>query len=169
MKGWKTVLNMGSLPRLGIRGRFMLLFYLVVVVSVTIVGFYGYRSAGTAYRAQALQEVSQSTSDISSSIEMFLREIPRDLQFVASYYAMNRYLYWSDLNVSQKANRWRAATIDTFRSFLLSRDHYYKVRFLDTKGREKITMRYHRQTGKVVAESEDGLQDQRHKAYFLNL
>ncbi len=167
MKEWRTVLDVGNLSRLGIRGRFVLIFYLVVVTSMTIVGFYGYQSAATAYRSQALQEVSQSTKDISVAMEMFLREVPADLQFVAGYYALERYFYWNDLDVGDKINRWRAATIDTFHSFLRSRDHYHKVRFLDAKGQEKITMRYDRLTGKVVSESEEGLQDKRHRPYFL--
>ncbi|MCI5143042.1 MAG: HAMP domain-containing protein, partial [Candidatus Electrothrix sp. ATG1] len=152
---------------LGVGKKLILLSYILVIISMTTVAYYGYQHAGTAYRDKALTVAGQGVRDTGRAIKEFLRAIPNDLSFVSSFHAMKKYLYWQDLDVDYKASEWENATLETFRSFLLSKDYYYKLRFINTKGLEQITIRYNRKTGKVFTESQEDLQDRRHRDYFL--
>jgi signal transduction histidine kinase/DNA-binding response OmpR family regulator len=166
MKGKRTRAFF-SLGQFGVRRKLLLLSYVLVIISITTVGYYGYQHAGTAYRDKALTLAGQGVRDTSKSITESLRAIPRDLSFVSSFHAMKQYLYWQDLDVDYKASEWKNATLETFRSFLLSKDYYYKLRFINNKGLEQITIRYNRKNGSVLTEPLENLQDKRHRDYFL--
>ena len=166
MKLLSRLLVKSGFMRLGLRSRFMLLFYVVVVLAVSGVGYYGYQSASAGYRSKALNLVAEATRDLSVDIEQLLRTVPADLEFVANYFSLSRYLYWQDLEVGLKANLWKTAAIDSFRSFMRSRGQYYKLRFLDLAGQEKIAVRYDRTTDTVSTEGERGLEDKGDRPYF---
>ena len=87
--------------------------------------------------------------------------------FVSSFYAIKRYLYWQDLDVEYKSSEWKHATVETFRSFLFSKDYYYKLRFIDTKGQEQIVLRHNKENGSVFTEPSENLQSKLHKEYFF--
>ncbi|CAK8724754.1 histidine kinase [Candidatus Electrothrix laxa] len=153
--------------RFGVGKKIILLSYLLVIISMTTVAYYGYQHAATAYRDKALTVASQGIRDTSQAIKEFLRAIPNDLAFVSSFYAMKQYLYWQDLNVDYKASEWKNATLETFRSFLLSKDYYYKLRFINNEGLEQITIRHNRKIGNVLTEPPENLQDNQNYSYFL--
>ncbi len=163
----KRVRTFFRLGQFGVGRKLLLLSYALVIISMTSVGYYGYQHAGTAYRDKALTLAGQGVRDTSRSITESLRAIPRDLSFFSSFHAMKQYLYWQDLDVDYKASEWENATLETFRSFLLSKDYYYKLRFINTKGLEQITIRYNRKNGSVLTEPQENLQDKRHRDYFL--
>jgi hypothetical protein len=163
----KRAMTFFNLGQLGVRRKLLLLSYLLVTISMTTVGYYGYQHAGTAYRDKALTLAGQGVRDTSRSITESLRSIPRDLSFVSSFHAMKQYLYWQDLDVEYKASEWKNATLETFRSFLLSKGYYYKLQFIDAKGFEQITIRYNRKNGSVLTESLGNVQDKRYRDDFL--
>ncbi|MEG3640814.1 response regulator [Magnetococcus sp. PR-3] len=151
---------------LGVRAKFTMLFYSVVILSLAAVGYYGYSNASEAYRDKAKNQVASRADAVTQSIEDYLRGVPNDLRFVSHYYALNRYLYWNDLGVTDKASRWKAAAMDTFRAFLSSRDDYYKVRYLDNRGIEQIKIRYDVDTGKVSFGEEERIQNNHQADYY---
>ncbi|MCI5221698.1 MAG: hypothetical protein D3924_03200, partial [Candidatus Electrothrix sp. AR4] len=159
MKKTRRKINIFGFGRFGVQNKLTLLVYILIVFSMTTVAYYGYQNAATAYRDKALSVVSYGVRDTSQSIKEFLRAIPDDLAFVSSFYAMKRYLYWQDLHVEYKSREWKHAALETFRSFLLSKDHYYKLRFIDTGGLEQITIRYNKKNGSVFTEPQENLQD----------
>ncbi|ABK44613.1 Cache sensor hybrid histidine kinase [Magnetococcus marinus MC-1] len=124
--------------RLGVGAKFTLLFYMVVLLSLAAVGFYGYSHASKAYREKAQTVVANQASALSQSIANYLSGVPKDLHFVSNYYALNRYLYWNDLGVADKTLLWKNATIDTFRALLEARNDYLAIDFLDNQGVEQI-------------------------------
>ncbi|MCI5166466.1 MAG: GAF domain-containing protein, partial [Candidatus Electrothrix sp. GM3_4] len=167
MKKRGVLLGILGFNRFGVGKKLILLIYIFVIFSMTTVAYYGYQHAGSAYRDKALSVASLGVRDTSRSMSDFLRAIPDDLSFVSSFYAMKRYLYWQDLDVKYKSSEWKHATVETFRSFLLSKDYYYKLRFIDTKGHEQIVLRHNKETGSVFTEPSEDLQDKLHKEYFF--
>ena len=162
----RKVLDRLHLTRMGIRAKFSILFYLVTLASVSVIGWYGYIHASDAYRGKAAEVDAGYTLEVAQRIENFLHRVPDDLNFLSEYYALARYLYWGDLGHEAKATYWEAVTRDTFRSFVASRDYYYKARFMDDDGRERIKARYDRATGTVRFETGEELQEKRHYDYF---
>ena len=151
----------------GVEKKLILLSYVLVIISMTTVAYYGYQHAATAYRDKALTVAGKGIRDTSQAAKEFLRAIPNDLAFVSSLYAMKQYLYWQDLDVDYKASEWENATLETFHSFLLSKDYYYKLRFINIEGFEQISLRYNRKTGDIFTEPSGNLQDRRRSDYFL--
>ena len=94
------MLSVLGLDRFGVGKKLIFLVYILVIFSMTTVAYYGYQHAGAAYRDKALSVASLGVRDTGRSISDFLRTIPDDLSFVSSFYAMKRYLYWQDLDVS---------------------------------------------------------------------
>ncbi|CAK8725678.1 histidine kinase [Candidatus Electrothrix aarhusensis] len=167
MKKRGVLLGILGLDRFGVGKKLILLMYILVIFSMTTVAYYGYQHAGSAYRDKALSVASLGVRDTSRSVSDFLHTIPDDLSFVSSFYAMKRYLYWQDLDVQYKSSEWKHATVETFRSFLLSKDYYYKLRFIDTKGQEQIVLRHNKENRSVFTEPSENLQDKLHKEYFF--
>ncbi|MCW5210204.1 GAF domain-containing protein, partial [Desulfobulbus sp. N3] len=161
------MLGVLGLDRVGVGKKLIFLVYILVIFSMTTVAYYGYQHAGAAYRDKALSVASLGVRDTGRSISDFLRTIPDDLSFVSSFYAMKRYLYWQDLDVEYKSSEWKHATVETFRSFLLSKDYYCKLRFIDAKGHEQIVLRHNKENGSVFTEPTDTLQDKVDKDYFF--
>ena len=157
-----------GLGRLGIRAKFSILFYLVTLVSVSVIGWYGYSHATQAYRERGAAVAADQVKEVGRKIEQFLSQVPDDLSFLSDYYAIERYLYWQDLGHERKSDYWEAVTRDTFRDFVASRDYYYKARYLDAEGVERIKARADRNTGEVRFETGTALTEQRHKPYFTD-
>ncbi|GAB6041260.1 response regulator [Endothiovibrio diazotrophicus] len=154
------------LTRLGIRTKFSILFYLVTLISLSVIGWYGYSNASQAYRERGAALAGDQVKEVGRKIEQFLSQVPDDLHFLSEYYAMERYLYWQDLGHQRKRDYWQTVTRDTFRDFLASRDYYYKARYLDAEGVERIKARADRNTGEVRFEAGTDLLEQRNKGYF---
>ena len=154
--------------QLGVLTRFALMFYMVTLLSVGIIGYYGYSHANQVYLDKAKELSMRQALKITQEMETFLYQIPNDLQFFTDFYALNRYLYWNDLEHKEKQDYWLTLTRDAFRSFFSSHDYYYKARFIDLHGKEIIKAKYRRESGKVIFEEGAELQDKSSKAYFTN-
>ncbi|MBF0621903.1 MAG: response regulator [Magnetococcales bacterium] len=131
---------MDRLTRIGIRSRFYLSFYLVVVLSISGVSYYGYHTAHDVLYGKALALVSQKTERLSKQIENILYDVPADLIFLSSAYALHRTLFWQDLAVANKVTSWRTQVLETFDSFLKARTHYVSIRFFDQNGDSTIEL-----------------------------
>lgn len=163
---FKSISSKLGLDRIGIRTRVLVLYYLVIVTSVSVVGYYGYINASNSIREEAAEDVHDITDKAANDIDTFLQTIPKDLQFISQSPALKQYLYWKYLGVKRKANFWHFRTMDNFQSFLMSTNFYYQLQFLDINGEEKIKLSHDRETGRVSFQSSDEMQDELTKPYF---
>ncbi|KJR42152.1 signal transduction four helix bundle sensory module [Candidatus Magnetoovum chiemensis] len=147
------------IDRISIGKRFLIFFSIIVILSLSAVGFYGYISASSAYKSNAMDEVQVNIDNLTMNIDNFLQQIPSDIQFISRYYAFKSYLYWKDLGVKTKADLWHSVALDTLHSFLDSRQCYRTVRFVDNYGIENIKIQYDRKTAGISLASNDELQD----------
>jgi hypothetical protein len=162
----KTLTSKIGLDVLGVRTRLFLLAFVILFFSISIIGYYGYKNASQAYRTIAMNKAFEGSHDLTMLIETILYKVPEDLQFVTQFYALERYLYWRDLGVDNKANEWYKAVLDSFRSFALSRNFYYKIRFLDAEGNETIKLKHNRLRGDVHFATEQELDDKAKSPFF---
>jgi len=161
MKRYSVLFN-----QMSIRTKFALVFYSVILFTLSIVAYYGYSSTAKAYQQSAAGLVSDYTSEVSQKISDFLDLTRSDLGFFSESNDLYRYLYWQDLGVKDKKDRWREAVIDNWRGFSRSYDYLYKVRFIDLQGREQITIRRDPTTRSVRSLNLDELQDKSNETYF---
>lgn len=152
--------------KISIRTKFALVFYSIILLTLSIIGYYGYSSAARAYQQKAEGGVSDYTSEVGQKINDFLKLTRSDLGFFANNSDLYRYLYWQDLGVRQNKERWREVVIDNWLGFSRSYDYIYKVRFLDLQGVEQITIRRDPRTRMVRSLTLDELQDKYYESYF---
>jgi len=160
--------NRFSFTKLGVRSKFALLFYLVTLLSLTIVGYYGYSNAASAHRDKAKELVRGHTSQSSQKISDFLNLTRNDLNFFATNNDLMRHIYWQDIGEEYKAERWKSIALDSWQNFVRSYDYLYKVRFLNLQGQELITIRRDPQTRIVQAMPDQKLQNKKNEHYFLD-
>ncbi|HLC16626.1 MAG TPA: response regulator [Thermodesulfovibrionia bacterium] len=166
MKLLKAMLNRIGLDKLRLQTRVFLLYYLVVILSVSAVGYYGYTNAGNAIRNQAAEDVTDVTNEAAQDIDNFLKTIPLDLRYISHLPALKNYNYWNDLGVENKTGYWRFRVMANLLSFLSSKDSYYIIQILDTQGSEIVKIRYDRETGDAILEQVEALQDKHTEPYF---
>jgi len=152
---------------LGLRGKVLLFFFLVLGSALGVIGVFSYQELKNAKLMQVSHVLELEMSEISDKVDSFFSQLPQDLAFLGDFYALDRYLYWSDLKASRQTQRWSSAVADSYRSFMDSHSQYYQIRFLDNQGLEKIKV--HRLGGKLEVNSgtEENLQDKSEASYFV--
>ncbi|MBF0459914.1 MAG: response regulator [Magnetococcales bacterium] len=152
--------------RLGLAGKFTLLFYLVNLFTLGVVGYYGYNSAADALRARTAETVQDTTRQVGQKISYFMEMARNDLNFVTNSASLLRRLYWQDMNDSKKRDQWQVVTQNGWQEFVRNNDYIFKVRFLDSDGQEKMVIRRDPLTREVRILPEHELQDKSTEAYF---
>ncbi len=151
---------------MGIRSKFFVLFYSLMGISLIVVGYLGYQNALNAHMSKAREIVIDETKQSAQKIKLFLSNIPQDLDYITYYYALNRYLYWQDIGVSQKATKWRNITTDSFRSLLTSKGYIHSISFLDLEGIERIKLHFNQNDGAVSNVSGQDFQSKKNEGFF---
>lgn len=150
----------------GLRARFLLMFYLVTLSSVSLVGYFGYHSATDAYRSKATALVASYTEETANKMDIF-QELPRiDLAFFSSYQPLLTYVYWKDINDAEKMAQWAGQVAQTFRQYSLANPYDYKMRFIGIDGNERIAVKHDPQTGTVNVVPEAELLNDKESEYF---
>ncbi len=156
-----TTLSKALTPqRLGIRARFTLLFYLVTLLAMGAVGYYGYKSSVDVHLRMAEAQVKDHAVQVSSKIVDFLELSRSDLNYFATSGDLIRKLYWIDVGDERKFEQWHAITLDAWRGFMRNYDYLYRVRFLDLQGRELINIRRDPRSRQIRALNDDELGEQ---------
>ena len=155
-----------SFAGLGLRAKFALLFYLVSLGSVALVGWFGYRSAGDAYRGKATELAQGYTAQLTIHIGDFLHLVHDDIRFVTNNYAMQRLMYWTDLGVAEKQAEYYAIVADTLRGFADAYAYNFGIRVVGADGRELIRIRRDPVTGHTAILPKSELEDLRDQAFF---
>ncbi len=150
-----------------IKKKIALIFVVITVIPISIVGYYGYKSASNAYMENTLKTEEEKVQALSDDIAGFLDQIPKDLIYVANDYTLWKYLQWDDVGEKKKIKRWEKGTINGFYSFLESKQFYMKLRVIDKYGHEKIRINFEKISGRVSVTGHTQMQDRSDKPYFL--
>ena len=158
--------SLWGLRRLGLRARFLALFYLVSLGSAALVGWYGYRSADMAQREKAQELVQGSAGELSLKIAGFLDLAHKDLAFISGNYALQRRSYWMDIGDESKREQYHQILSDILRGFSANYDYTYLIHIVNSDGHEHIVIQRDPQSGAVTILPEDELLDQSERDWF---
>jgi len=153
---------------LKLRQKLTLVFFILVFTGVSGIAFYGYRSANNAYLLEAQGAGSQEISAVVDKIDGFLETMPQDLNFIAKFYALEQYLNWRSISEERTVFYWKNVVQDTLTSYLEAKEIYFKVRFMDVDGDEKINVQYNRNSGITKLVPLEQLQNNSQTDYFKN-
>ncbi len=151
---------------LNVKHKLFILFITVIVISVNIIGWYGFKSAKDSYINSALLINEGETHGLSNEISGLLGTIPDDVLYNANFYALEKMLIWEDLQESEKTRSWKKIYLSTLKDYLHNKKLYYQIRILDINGKEKILLKYDEKTDTVIQTSEDMLQNKAHRDYY---
>ena len=149
-----------------VKNKIFSLLVIVMVVSVSIVGWYGFISAKKSYIDSTLDLENEKTKALSNSIEIYLKNIPNDLKYNSNFYALEKLLVWEKLRDKRKIRYWNTIYISTLKDYIKNQKLYYQVRILDKDGNEKVVLKYNQKTQSVSQNNIEELQDKSHRNYF---
>ena len=151
---------------LSVKNKIFSLFILVMVIAVSVVGWFGFTSAKTSYVNSALSINEGETKALSNEIKGVLGTIPDDVIYNANFYALEKLLIWEDLKDKQKTQHWKNVYTSALKDYILNKKLYYQVRILDVEGNEKLLLKYDENTNTIAETPSDKLQNKSHLNYF---
>jgi len=142
------------------------LFAIVIVVSVSFIGWFGFNSAKDAYMKTAMYSSKSEIKSLANQIKGLLDTVPEDVIYNEGFYALEQLLVWEDLKEPYKIKEWKNRYESSLIDYIKNKKLYYQVRLLDTNGHEKIVLKYDETTGKVKNIKNDKLQNKSTREYF---
>ena len=152
--------------RLSVKNKIFILFIVVIITSVSAVGWFGFKSAKDSYVDSAISVNKGETKALSNEIKGVLGTIPEDVIYNSNFYALEQLLVWEDLREKKKIEKWKNVYVSALKDYLHNKKLYYQVRILDTNGNEKILLKYDENTNKIIQAKDDKLQNKSHRKYF---
>jgi len=152
--------------KLSVKNKIFSIFIIVIIISVSAIGWFGFTSAKKSYIDSALSINDGETKALSNEIEGVLGTIPDDVIYNANFYALEKLLIWEDLKDKRKTKHWRNVYISALKDYILNKKLYYQIRILDIDGNEKILLKYDMKTNQILETPNDELQNKFHRGYF---
>ncbi len=150
-----------------VKNKILTLFITVIIISLSVVGWYGFKSAKNSYIDSALLINKSETLALSNELKGILETVPNDVIYNSNFYALKNLLIWKDLEEQEKINDWLHIYTLSLKDYLLNKKLYYKIGFLDINGNEKIALNYDKKENKVIEIKEKDFQNQSNKDYFI--
>jgi signal transduction histidine kinase/DNA-binding response OmpR family regulator len=160
----------GSLARYhqqGLRARFLLMFYLVTLLSMSVIGYFGFSTASNALRSKATELVAGYTGEAANKMDILQDLVRSDLVYLGHSQDLMKYLYWEDLRDEQKMAYWRSIVEDRIQGFASAYAYYYKIRFIGADGEERIGIKRDLHSGKISITPAGELWNDKDKDYFI--
>ncbi|MEA3372348.1 MAG: response regulator [Campylobacterota bacterium] len=151
---------------LSVKNKIFSLFIVVIVIAVSAVGWFGFKSAKESYIDSVLSINKGETKALSNEIKGVLGTIPEDVIYNANFYALEKLVVWEDLKDKKKIKHWKNVYISALKDYIHNKKLYYQIRILDIEGNEKILLKYDEQTNKIIQTEEGKLQNKSHRNYF---
>ena len=149
-----------------VKNKIFVIFVLVIVISVSIVGWFVFQSSRNSYIESALSINKGETKALSNEIKGVLGTIPDDVIYNANFYALEKLLVWEDLEEKDKIEKWKNIYISALKDYVINKKLFYQIRILDTNGKEKLQLKYNEKTHSIIETSSDKFQDKSHRPYF---
>jgi len=153
--------------KFSVKNKIVMLFVVVMVITVSVVAWFGYKSAKESYIQSALDLNKEEVDRLSENITSLLENIPHDLDYNVNFYALRTLLVWENLKEKDKINYWHSIYVRSVTDYLKNKKIYYQLRILDKKGHEKLVVKYDKLSNRVQELPYGDLQDKSHRAYYL--
>ena len=149
-----------------IKNKIFFLVAFVLVISVSIVGWYGFEQAKKSYIKSAYDTSDAQIESLSSKINGILGTIPADIIYNSNFYALKKLIIWKNLKDKEQIKKWEDIYKTTLKDYLVNKRFYYQVRVLDINGKEQIVLKYDKKNNKVIDLAKKDLQDKSNRNYF---
>ena len=159
------ILPAGNL-NFSIKNKIFFVFITVIVLSISVIGYFGYKSSSDVYINSALQLNKNIINSKTIEMEERISLIPTDVLFTANSYALQKYLVWKSIGENKKMTRWINAFDNIVVDLMERKKIYYKIRVLDLKGNETISYKYDKNTKTVQILEQKYLQNKKQRDYF---
>ena len=137
-----------------------------MTISVSAIGWFGFKSAKDSYVKSALSLNSSEIKGIANEIDGILETTTQDIFYNANFYALENLLIWEDLKDKYKIQYWKNIYVSALNDYISNKKLFYQVRILDLNGNEKILLKYNESTNSIVQTKESELQNKSHRDYF---
>jgi len=151
---------------LSIKNKILFLFLSVIIIAVSAVGWFGFKSAKDSYISSALLINKGETKALSNKIKGLLGTIPEDVIYNANFYALEKLLVWGDLKDKRKIKYWKNIYTSALKDYLQNKKLHYKIRIIDANGLEVVSIKYDKTNDNIILVDDDKLQNKSHKKYF---
>jgi len=150
---------------LSLYNKIFLIFTSTMLISISLVGWYGLDSTSKAYLSSAYESSKQNTLSLNLEIERKLENVPKDIVYTSNFYALKRYLIWNSMGEDGKSQIWKQIYSDALVDFLDTKKIYYKARVIALNGDEIINIQYNKDTDKTKLLKDSELQNRKGKSY----
>jgi len=146
--------------------KIFIIFIITMLISISLVGWYGLKSTSEAYLESAYNTSAQNTNSLAYEIESKLETIPKDVLYNSNFYALKRFLIWNSMGEDLKSIEWKQIYSDALVDFLDTKKTYYKARVIGLDGQEIISVRYDRLTDSTRLLSDKEFQNKKNRDYI---
>ncbi len=150
---------------MSLQNKIFLMFISVVIISVGIIGWYGYKSTSEAYMNSAFELSKQSTNALDTEIEDILKPIPGDLIYMSNIHALKEYMIWKSMGEYKKVAKWKNIFENSLLNFLEAKKDYFNARVIDVDGNELVVGKYDIKTDSVELVPANQLQNKKERDY----
>ena len=151
--------------KISLYNKIFFIFISVIVISISIVSWYGVKSASDAYIDNANELSKQSTDALNLEIIEKLAPITKDVLYITNLYSLNRFLIWKDIGEDRKTIEHKQVFTNSIKAFLKTKKNYLKVRIITLNGDELINIKYDELTHRVNVLSDIELQNKKGRDY----
>ena len=152
--------------KLSIKNKIFFLFFTVIFISISLVGYLGYSSAKESYINKALELSKNKTEQLSIMIEDQLGAIPIVDNYFSNFYALHRYFIWKSIGEKNKEKEWEDKFSNALLDFMMKRKIYYQFMILDNDGFEDLSFTYSKDTNEVTKHSKANLENKSFEKYY---
>ncbi|MCK5110049.1 MAG: response regulator [Arcobacteraceae bacterium] len=150
---------------LSLKDKIFYIFISVIVISISLVGWYGFTTSSKAYIDSAYELSKQRTISINLEIEGILTTVPKDVLYATEYHALKRFMIWKKLNEKRKTKEWKQVFSSALIDFMEKKENYFKARIMNLDGDEIISVRYDRNIHKAFLQPDKSLQNKKGRNY----
>ncbi|AUI69042.1 response regulator [Beggiatoa leptomitoformis] len=154
------------ITRLGIDRKLGALLLITAILPFLISGSYGYFISSTVMTEKIITASEQDVKKTSESLVNYLSNIPGDLRFLSSSYAVTFYFQWRSIDEPYKRTEWEKNTKHLLFSFLDASSYYTQIQVLDADGMELIRVNKNQENEKTTLATNAELQNRKMDSYF---
>ncbi|WP_415398394.1 ATP-binding protein [Sulfurimonas sp. CS5] len=150
---------------ISLQNKIFSIFIVVLILGISFVGWYGYKTATDGYIESAYELSEHVTGTLSATIEGEMGHVTRDALFIKEFYALRRYIIWKSISVDAKAQKWKDIFSDALMDFLKAQQDYYKIRILDLDANELFVVKYDEKLNSAYLVPDSKLQNKSGRDY----
>lgn len=155
-----------QLFRNSIRTKLSALFLTLAILPFIGIGYYGYYTNMRSLTDNLLANSQQDVDSLAQTLRTTLDNVPDDINFLANFFTLQRYLEWHNVGEPYKTRMWLRGVRSAFSSFLRSYQQYSKIQIVNLNGQELVSIIYDAAINKITILDGVDLKNLQQETYF---